>query len=476
VNYKNYDAVVVGSGPNGLAAAIRLAQAGQRVLVLEAADTPGGGVRSAELTVPGVVHDVCSSVYPLGVCSPYLRTLPLREHGLEWVFPPAALAHPFPDGSAAVLYKSVQDTAATLGRDGPAYSRLMAPHVEAWRELFDDAIGPLRLPRHAFGMFRFGIEAMRSARWLAKAWFRTEKARAFFSGIAGHSMLPLEKVASAAPALVLAIAGHAEGWPVARGGSQCLTTALVSLLKSLGGDVVTGYEVKSAGELPSELPVLLDLSAPQAVKVAGPRFSPAFARKLKNLRRGMAAFKVDWALNHAIPWRAAECLQAGTIHLGESMEEISLSERLAWQGKLSDAPFVLLVQPTLFDPTRAPAGIHTAWAYCHVPYGYRGDALGLIENQIEKYAPGFRDCVIARSVMRPADLEHHNPNLAGGDISGGAPVLSQLFLRPTRRIYRTSDPKIFLCSSSTPPGPGVHGMCGYFAAEALLKGAKRAAR
>jgi phytoene dehydrogenase-like protein len=466
------DVIVVGSGPNGLAAAVRMAQAGRSVLVLEAADTPGGGARSAELTVPGFIHDICSSVYPLTVCSPFFRTLPLEQHGLKWVYPTAALAHPFDNGSAALLYQSVEKTAATLGDDSRSYQRLMGDFVKKWEDLLEDVLAPLRLPRHAFFFARFGLHAIRSARAIAHAYFRREPARTFFAGLAAHSMLPLEKLTTAGVGLMLAVLGHAAGWPFAQGGSQQLTNSLVSFLRSLGGQVITGVRVESLDQLPPAQTILLDVTPRQLLTIAAGRLPNSYRSKLERYRYGMAAFKLDWALHQPIPWRAKECLQAGTVHLGGSLHEISRSERAAWKGSPAERPFVLLSQPSLFDSTRAPVGKHTAWAYCHVPNGYTGDMTKAIEDQIERFAPGFRACIIARSVMSPAALEKHNPNLVGGDIGGGAALLSQLFLRPTASMYRTPLPGVYLCSSSTPPGAGVHGMCGFFAAEAALKAQK----
>jgi phytoene dehydrogenase-like protein len=547
------DAIVVGSGPNGLAAAIRLAQAGWTVVVVESAPTPGGGVRSAELTRPGFVHDICSSVYPMTVCSPFLRTLPLEDHGLDWVFPPAALAHPFDDGSAALLYPSLEQTVAGLGEDGAAYQRLMGSLVPRWQDLLADVFAPLHFPRHPFLMARFGLSAIRSARGLARSAFKSERARALFAGLAAHSMLPLENLSSAAVALVLGLAAHAAGWPFVRGGAQHLTSALVSYLKSLGGQVITGCTVESLDQLPPARAVLLDVTPRQLLRMAGNGVlrSPdsydhraassvdsgatssasrrdnggdagsvavsgwaSYKRKLEHYRYGVAAYKIDWALSRPVPWRAPECRMAGTVHLGGTLDEVCEAERRPWeatsqsgQGSAAwtfDRPFVLFAQPTLFDSSRAPyyavpgasardaateresapgsparAGAapdsvgHTAWAYCHVPNGYTGDMTAAIENQVERFAPGFRDCVLARSVMGPIALERHNPNLVGGDIAGGAMVLSQLFLRPTASLYRTPLSGVYLCSSSTPPGPGVHGMCGYFAAEAALKHSQR---
>jgi phytoene dehydrogenase-like protein len=486
------DAIVVGSGPNGLAAAIRLAQAGWAVTVVESAPTPGGGVRSAELTLPGFVHDICSSVYPMGLCSPFLSTLPLKDHGLEWVFPQVALAHPLDDGTAALLHHSLDETAAGLGAaDGAAYRQVIGDLVPHWRELFADVFRTPKLPRHPLLMAKFGLRAIRSGRGLARWAFATEKARGLFAGLAAHSMLPLEDLSTSAIAFVLATAAHAAGWPFARGGSQQLTNALVSYLKSLGGQVVTDCKVESLDQVPHVRAVLLDVTPRQFLQIAhsreidsDPRMGPASAwgyyrRKLERYRYGMGAYKVDWALSRPVPWRAPECKLAGTVHLGGTLDEICNSEWYAsqplpqaGQGSTpwkSDRPYVLFAQPSLFDPSRAPAGKHTAWGYCHVPNGYSGDMTAAIESQVERFAPGFRDCILARSVMGPAALERHNANIIGGDIGGGAMDLSQLVLRPTARLYRTPLSRVYLCSSSTPPGPGVHGMCGYWAAETALR-------
>ncbi|MEK7407968.1 MAG: NAD(P)/FAD-dependent oxidoreductase [Acidobacteriota bacterium] len=463
------DAVIIGSGPNGLAAAIALARAGRSVIVFEAEETVGGGARTAPLTLPGFLHDVCSAVHPLAVASPFFRTLPLREHGLEWIHPLAALAHPFDDGPPALLERSVAATAATLGEDAAAYRRLMDRLVSNWGRLESAILGPLRLPRHPLALARFGLFAVRPAAGLARSLFKGGRAQALFAGLAAHGMMPLENALTAGFALVLGTAGHAAGWPLPRGGAQAIADALASYLRSLGGEIVTGVRVRSVDDLPPARAILCDLSPAPLLRVAGHRFPRGYWRKLRRYRYGLAAFKVDWALNGPIPWRAAECRRAATVHLGGSLEEIAASERAAWEGRLPERPFVLLAQPSLFDPARAPAGTHTAWAYCHVPNGSTFDMLERIERQVERFAPGFRDRVLARNVMPPAALEQHNPNFVGGDISAGMTDLRQFFARPTWRLYSTPDPAIYICSAATPPGPGVHGMCGWFAAQAVLR-------
>jgi len=465
-----YDAVIVGSGPNGLAAAIKLAQAGLSVVILEAGTTPGGGCRSGELTLPGFTHDICSAIHPLGYGSPFFRTLPLEKHGLEWVQPTAALAHPFDDGPPALLYQSVEATAATLGADKDNYQKLMEPLVPDWEELCLALREPLRIARYPVGLARFGLKAMQSARSLTETAFQGGRARGFFSGMAAHSMLPLEQSPSAAFGLALGIAGHAVGWPFPVGGSQKLIDALVAYLQTLGGEVVTGVNVQSLDELPPSRLTLCDITPRRLVQIAGTRLLDGYRTRLKHYRYGMGAFKMDWALADPIPWKSPEVARAGTVHLGGTRAEISASERAAWGGKISDMPFVLLAQQSLFDPTRAPEGKHTVWGYCHVPHGSTADMTKRIEAQIERFAPGFRDLILARHTLPPAALERYNANYIGGDINGGIQDWRQLFTRPVARWtpWSTPVPGLFLCSASTPPGGGVHGMCGYYAALAAL--------
>ncbi len=446
-----------------------MARTGRSVLVVEAESTIGGGARSGELTLPNFVHDICSAVHPLAIASPFFRTLPLQQHGLEWIQSPHLLTHPLDDGSAAVLDQSLEATSLGLGQDAGAYKKLMAPLAADWRLIENDVLGPLGFPRHFMAMGRFGRYALRSAASLSKKFFRTEKARALFAGLAAHSMLPLENVASAAVGLVLAIVGHNAGWPIPRGGSQRIADSLASYLQSLGGECVTDWRVQSLDELPPAEIVLCDLTPRGLLKISGQRLPAGYRRALEKYRFGPGAYKIDWALSGPIPWRAFECTLSATVHLGGTLAEIARGERAAWRNEASERPFVLLAQPSLFDPSRAPAGKHTAWAYCHVPNGSTLDMTAAIENQVERFAPGFKKLILARSVRPPALLESHNANLVGGDIGGGANDLRQIFLRPTRSMYKTPVKGLYLCSSSTPPGGGVHGMCGYRAAVRALR-------
>ncbi len=465
------DAVVVGAGPNGLAAAIEIARAGHSVAVYEANDEVGGGVRSAELTLPGFVHDVCSAIHPMAKASPFFNSLRLREHGLEWIDPPAPLAHPLDDGTAAVLERSVDDTARGLGADGDAYRRLVAPFVERWDRLFAEIMRPvLHLPRHPLGFARFGLRALFSSRFLARS-LSGDAARALVAGVAAHSFLPIDHPFTAGFALVFLITGNAVGWPLPRGGSRRIGEALATKLRELGGTITTGKRIQDMNDLPTAGAYLFDTSPWHLENIAADQLPAGFRRALRHYRRGPGVFKIDYALAAPVPWRASDCLRAGTVHLGGTFEEIAASEAAVWRGEHPERPFVLIAQQSLFDPSRAPAGQHTLWAYCHVPNGSTEDMTARVEAQIERFAPGFRERVLARSVMNTRDIERRNANNAGGDISVGAHSGTQIVLRPTWGLdpYATPARDIYLCSSATPPGGGVHGMCGANAARSALR-------
>lgn len=465
-----YDAVVVGSGPNGLSAAIVLQQTGLSVLILEAKESVGGGLRTRELTLPGFLHDVCSAIHPLAVESPFFSQLPLQQHGLEYIYPDISAAHPFDGGTAAVLKGSVKETAEALGEDSETYIKLLDPLVKCWPTLAKDILGPLRIPKHPMDMASFGFNALRSAFSLASK-FKTKEARGLWGGMAAHSIQPLSNLATSAIGLVLLTTGHVKGWPAPKGGSGEIAKALASYFISVGGKIQTDAHVRSMKDIPAARAILFDLTPKQIMEIAGERFSWLYKRQLKRYRYGMGVFKIDWALDGSIPFTAGDCRRAGTVHLGNTLEEITLNEELTSQGRHVEKPFVLLAQQSLMDPSRAPEGKHTAWAYCHVPNGSEVDMTKAIEMQVERFAPGFRDLILARHTMNTSELQAYNPNYIGGDINGGIIDLAQLFTRPAFRPspYRTSASGIYICSSSTPPGGGVHGMCGYHSAKRVLK-------
>ncbi len=470
LNRDEFDAVVVGSGPNGLAAAVALAQAGASVLVLEAADEIGGGTRTAESTLPGFRHDVCSAVHTMGILSPFFRSLPLEEHGLRWIRPPASLAHPLDDGPAVMLWRSLDETCAGLGEDARAYRALLSPLLRDPHGFLADALGPLRVPRHPLAFAYFGLHGMWPASWLAKARFRGARARALFAGCAGHSSLPLDKFFTGALGLMFALTGHVEEWPVAEGGSASISRALASLLVEKGGVIRTASHVRSLAELPSARVFLFDTSPDQLAAICEPVLPPGYVRRLRRYRYGPGVFKLDWALDGPIPWRDPACLEASTVHVGGTLEEIAASEAAMFRGDHSARPYLIVCQQSQFDPGRAPAGKHTGYAYCHVPANSDRDMTGAIEAQIERFAPGFRDRILARKATRSADFARYNPNFVGGAITGGVADLTQLFTRPVarRNPYTTPNPRVLICSAATPPGGGVHGMCGYHAARTAL--------
>jgi phytoene dehydrogenase-like protein len=470
-------AAIVGSGPNGLSAAITLAQAGIETRVYEGRDTIGGAASTAEATIPGFRHDLGASVFPMAAASPFLQSLPLHDFGLKWIEPPAPLAHPLDDGTAVMLEYDLVATADGLGVDGAAWTRLMRPLVDHWPNLCREILGPvIHWPSHPILMARFGIFAAFPAATLARTIFRGARARALFAGNAAHSVLPLESRFSSAVALVLAAAGHTTGWPVAADGAQSISDALAGYLQSLGGRIGSGHSVQFLTELQGFDAILCDISPRGLLAIARSELPASYNHQLTNYRYGPGAFKVDWALSEPIPWKARDCLRAATVHVGGTFEEIAASERAPWAkrgtGQVAEKPFVLVTQPSLFDPSRAPQGKHTAWGYCHVPNGYAGaseSVLNIIEAQVERFAPGFRDCILARRATSTAQFESWNPNLVGGDLSGGAMTLRQLIFRPTPTLYRTPRQGLYLCSASTPPGGGVHGMCGHQAAKAALQ-------
>lgn len=469
-NKKDYDAIVVGSGPNGLSAAIVLQQAGLSVLLVEGKQTVGGGMRTAELTLPGFKHDICSAIHPMAAASPFFSTLPLEKFGLEFINPPVAAAHPFDDGTAAALVQSIDETAKLLGKDEQSYLKLIGPVLKDWQLINNDLLAPLGFPKHPLAFAKFGFKALPSAQAISKR-FTTKEARGLWAGLAAHSILPLTNLTTSAIGLVLATAAHLVNWPVPKEGSQSIADALAKYFISLGGKIETNFFVRSLQQLPSAHAVLFDVDPKQLLQITGERFSSFYQWQLKRYRYGMGVFKIDWALDGEIPFTAEPCRRAGTVHIGNTIEEISEGEQDVWKGRHPARPFVLLAQQSLFDATRAPLGKHTAWAYCHVPNGSEKDMTEIIEQQVERFAPGFRDRIIGRHTMNTKQMESYNANYSGGDIIGGASDITQLFTRPALRLspYRSSAKGIYICSSSTPPGGGVHGMCGYHAAQKVLQ-------
>jgi phytoene dehydrogenase-like protein len=468
---KKYDAVVVGSGPNGYAAAIRLLQHGLAVLMLEANEEPGGGVRSEALTLPGFVHDTGSAVHPLGMASPFLRRLPLEKYGLSWIQPEVPMGHPLDEGEGVLLYRSIEQTALQLGEDARAYRQLMQPSVANWDEIAETFLGPLRFPRHPIKLSGFALRAASPMSWLSKVFFKEAGSRALLAGLAAHSMLPMSKFASSGVGMVLGTLAHKVGWPLPRGGAMNLSGALHSHFLELGGEIRTNFRVRSLSDLPACRAILLDTAPRLLLEMGGLRLPAWYRAQLKAYRYGQGIFKMDWALSDPIPFSHSEMKKAGTLHIGGSFEEIARSEKDMWQGRHSERPYVLLVQPSVFDSSRAPAGSHTAWAYCHVPARSTRDMTTVIERQIERFAPGFMDTILARHSMNTQAMEAFSANYVGGDINSGAQTITQLFTRPSYSLtpYRTAVDGMYLCSSATPPGGGVHGMSGFHAAETAIK-------
>lgn len=472
---ETFDAVVVGSGPNGLSAAIAMAQGGASVLVLEAAEEIGGGTRTAELTLPGFHHDVCSAVHTTGILSPFFRSLPLEEHGLRWIVPEASVAHPLDEQPAVMMWQSLERTCDELGADASSYRSMVAPFLDDPEGFFRDVLAPPGLPAHPTTFVRFGLRAMWPATAFARWQFQQSRARALFAGCAGHSILPLSKMFTAALGVIFSIAGHVEPWPVARGGSCAIPTALAGILRGLGGEIRTRTMIRSVSELPAARVFLFDTSPDQLSSICGDALPRGYRQRLGRYRYGPGAFKLDWALDGPIPWRDPRCSEASTVHLGGTLEEIAVSEASMFAGEHPERPYILLCQQSELDSTRAPEGKHTGYAYCHVPGGSTVDMTEAIESQVERFAPGFKDRILARHVMNTQDLQRYNPNYVGGAITGGVADIFQLFTRPVARLdpYTTPNPRIFICSASTPPGGGVHGMCGYHAAQSALRRMER---
>lgn len=467
---KAFDAIVVGSGPNGLAAAIVLIQEGLKVLLVEGKDQVGGGMRTKEATLPGFHHDICSAIHPLAVSTPFFNSLPLADFGLSFLYPEVLAAHPLPDGDSVALYPSMEETAMALGDDYDHYKKLISPLVSQWVDLSADFLGPLRFPKHPLKLASFGVKAIQPATWLVKS-FNNPHTSALFAGMAAHSIQPLSNWATSAIGMVLMASGHVAGWPVAKGGSQSLADALLGYFLANGGEFRSGWMVKDINELPQAKAVLFDVAPRHLLSIAGQRFSKLYKWQLNRYKYGMGVFKVDFALSGPVPWLSEDARKAGTVHLGGSFEEIRQAEDVIWQGKFSNNPYVLIAQQSLVDPGRAPKGKHTLWAYCHVPSGSRIDITETIIRQVEKSAPGFRDLILASNSMNAEEYEAYNPNYIGGDINAGVQDITQIFTRPAlrRSPYRTSSKGVYICSSSTPPGGGVHGMCGYFAGMQVIK-------
>lgn len=466
-----YDAIIIGSGINGISAALRLQRKGLQTAIYEQAATPGGSTQTMELTLPGYKHDIGSAILPMGLASPFLGSLPLKDHGLEWVDPPIPFSHPFSNGSAYSCYHNIYKTAAQFEEDELAYLKLFEPLVEHWNDLSNDLLGPLGIPEHPFQFLKFGLKAIPSAKVLANHYFKNEKTRLFFYGSAAHSTLPLTNIASASFGLVLTTTAHEFGWPFPKGGASKFTGSLISYYKALGGELHLNTNITNMGDLPYAHAYLFDLTPKQILKIGGLNFNELYRKRMEKYRYGAGVFKMDWALSEPIPFTNIKCRNSGTIHLGFSTEEMEVSESSIHRQQISDRPYVLVAQHSPFDPTRTPPGKHTAWAYCHVPNGSTTDLTAVIEAQIERAAPGFKDTILARSTMNTQELQCFNPNLIGGDINGGKQDITQLFTRPIAKLspYSTPDPRVYICSSSTPPGGGVHGMCGYHAAEKVIK-------
>lgn len=469
INNETYDAVVIGSGPNGLSAAIQLARQGQKVLIIEAAHEVGGGMRTNELTLEGFHHDICSAVHPMAYISPFFKSLNLEKHGLEWIFPQASVAHPLDNEPAVLLSKSVAATAENLGIDSKRYQQLLKPYLNNPEGLFSDLLKPLGIPKHPYLMGHFGMKAILPATLFSKLYFKGTRAKALFAGCTGHSVLPFDKFFTSALGMVFLLSGHMVDWVIPKGGSKAIGDALLKVFKEYGGEVILNTRINNFGQLPKAKRYFFDTDPKQLASIASDQLPKSYLRRLNKYNYGPGVFKIDYALSEPIPWKDKNCLKASTVHLGGTFEEIARSEKEAWQGIHSEKPYVLMTQQSQFDTTRSPKGKHTGWAYCHVPHGSTKDMTKVIEQQIERFAPGFKEVILAKHTMNSQDYFNYNPNYLGGAVTGGAADITQLFTRPVmrRNPYSTPNPSIYICSASTPPGGGVHGLCGYYAAKGI---------
>jgi len=468
---KKYDAAIIGSGPNGIATAIYLQKKGLSTIIYEKSSVPGGAVKTAEITLPSFKHDTGATVLPMAYSSPFFQQLPLEKYGLEWIYPEIPFSQTLENGRALACYKSIEKTAAQLGRDKESYIHFMKPLVENWNDIREDVLGPLGIPSHPIKFLKFGLKAFPSAKFLTNTLFKEKEAKALFYGAAAHSTLPLTNLFSSSFGIVLGLMAHLNGWPFPKHGAGALIKALLDYYKDLGGELVLNTPINKVPELPKNKVQIYDLTPRQILQIEDLDLSSDYRKRLGNYKYGAGVFKIDWALDGPIPFINDKCRRSGTVHIGFSPEEIEKSEQLTAEGKISEQPYVLLVQSSVFDKTRAPEEKHTAWAYCHVPNASEEDCTRIIENQIEKAAPGFKNLILAKSTMNTKELEVFNPNLVGGDINGGRQDITQLFTRPVAKIspYKTSNDHVYLCSSSTPPGGGVHGMGGYNAAKQVIK-------
>ena len=472
---KKYDVIIIGSGPNGLSAGIYLTRKGYTVLIVEAEDVAGGGMRTKELTLPNFKHDVCSAIHPMGFLSPYFQSLELEKYGLEWIYPEISVAHPLDKEPAVLLTKLVEETANGLGKDSASYNKLITPFAKHIDWLLQDTLKPLGFPKHPILFTKFGMNGIIPAQYFAKLRFKEKRARALFAGCVAHSILPFDKFFTTAIGLTFLTTAHSVNWPIAKGGSLCISNALAKCFLQSGGEFLFNTTIVSVSQLPDYSALIFDTDPLQVANIASKLLPKSYIKRLQKYKFGPGVFKIDYALNAPIPWNDPNCLKASTVHIGGTIEEISKSELDTWEGRITDKPFVLLAQQSLFDETRSPKGKHTCWAYCHVPNGNTQDQSVAIENQIERFAKGFKDTIIAKHSMNTLNFYNYNMNYFGGAITGGSADITQLFTRPVARFnpYSTPNPNIFICSASTPPGGGVHGMNGFYAAKSLTKRLKK---